>query len=116
MATWEGECLAARKTAAEPGRQVRKEYEMAVTAISRVLDEVKRLTPDEQRQLREAIDQLLSRPAAPLTEEQFERELVESGILDEVPPPPGASEPLQERKSIDVKGKPLSETIVEDRR
>ena len=79
-------------------------------------DEVKRLTPDEQRQLREAIDQLLSPPAAPPTEEQFERELVEAGILDGVPRPPGASEPIRKRKPIDVKGKPLSETLVEDRR
>jgi hypothetical protein len=81
-----------------------------------MLDEVKRLTPDEQRQLREAIDRLLSPSSAPPTEEQFERELVESGLLDGVPPPPGASKPLQDRIPIDVKGKPLSETIVEDRR
>jgi hypothetical protein len=89
---------------------------MAMTALSRMLDEVKRLTPDEQRQLREAIDRLLSPPSAPPTEEQFERELVESGILDELPPPAGASEPVRKWKPIDVKGKPLSETIIEDRR
>ena len=116
MAASEGERPGMRKTTAEPGFQERKEQEMAITTLSRVLDEVKRLTPDEQRQLREAIDQLLSPPAAPPTEEQFERELVEAGILDGVPRPPGASEPIRKRKPIDVKGKPLSETIVEDRR
>ncbi len=116
MATSEGERPGRRKTAAELGFQGRKEQEMATTALSRMLDEVKRLTPDEQRQLREAIDQWLSPPAAPPTEEQFERELVEAGILDEAPPPPGAREPTRKRKPIDVKGKPLSETIVEDRR
>jgi hypothetical protein len=89
---------------------------VATTALSRMLDEVKRLTPDEQRQLREAIDQLLSLAPAPPTEEQFEQELVEAGILDELPRPSGASEPTRKRKPIDVKGKPLSETIVEDRR
>ena len=89
---------------------------MAMTALSRMLDEVKRLTPDEQRQLREAIDQLLSPAAVPPTEEQFERELVESGILDKVPPLPGDSEPIRTRIPIEVRGKPLSETIVEDRR
>jgi len=60
MAASEGERPGMRKTTAEPGLQERKEQEMAITALSRVLDEVKRLTLDEQRQLREAIDQLLS--------------------------------------------------------
>ena len=87
---------------------------MAMTALGKVLEEVKRLTPEEQRQLREAIDQLLSPGAAPPTEEQFERELVESGILDEVPPLPGPSEPIRKRIPIEVRGKPLSETIVEE--
>jgi hypothetical protein len=86
---------------------------MAMTALSKLLDEVKSL--DERRQLREAIDQLLSPPAARPTEEQFERELTEAGILDEVPPPSTAGASPPKRKPIDVKGKPLSETIVEDR-
>jgi len=81
-----------------------------------MLEEVKRLTPEEQRQLREAIDGLLSPPAAPLAEEQFEQELIETGVLDEAPLPPVASHSNRERKHVDVKGKPLSETIIEDRR
>lgn len=89
---------------------------MATTTLGRMLDEVKRLTPDEQRELREAIDCLLSPPSGPPTEEQFERGLIEAGILDELPPPPGASASVEEWNPIEVKGKPLSETIVEDRR
>lgn len=89
---------------------------MSTRSLDRMLDEVKRLTPDEQRQLREAIDGLLSSPSVPPTEEQFERELIESGILDELPLPPGGSALVEEWKPIDVKGKPLSETIIEDRR
>src|SRR5207249_3845792 len=100
----------------EPGPQGRKGEEMALTVLSRMLDEVKQLTPDEQRQLREAIDRLLSAHSAPPTEEQFEQELVDSGVLDSVPSPSGAREPIRKQKPIEVKGKPLSETIVEDRR
>jgi hypothetical protein len=48
--------------------------EMATSTLSRMLNEVKRLTPDEQRQLREALDRFLSSASAPPTEEQFERE------------------------------------------
>jgi hypothetical protein len=89
---------------------------MAVTVLRRMLDEVKRLTPDEQRQLREAIDRLLLSSSEPPTEEQFEQELIEAGILDTVPPPAGAGKPFPTEKPVEVKGKPLSETIVEDRR
>ena len=84
--------------------------------LRKMLDDVKRLTPDEQRQLREALDRLLSSSSTPPTEEQFERELVESGILDAILPPVSAGQPSQAWKPVDVKGKPLSETIVEDRR
>ncbi len=89
---------------------------MATTALGRMLDEVKQLTPDEQRVLREAIDRLLSPAAAPPSEDQFERELLEAGILDQLPSSPGTGEPNRKWKPVDVKGKPLSETIVEDRR
>ena len=58
----------------------------------------------------------LSPIAVPPTEEQFERELMRAGILDEVQPPPRTSKPGRDRKPIEVKGKPLSETIIEDRR
>ncbi len=89
---------------------------MAVTTLCRILDDVKRLTPDEQRQLREAIDRLLSPASAPPTEEQFERELLESGVLDEAPSLPGAGAAISECIPLDLKGKPLSETIIEVRR
>jgi hypothetical protein len=89
---------------------------MAKTALSRMLEEVKQLTPDEQRLLRDAIDRLLPAPVAPPTEEQFERELVDAGILEELPSSPGARQPMRKRRPIDIKGKPLSETLVEDRR
>ncbi len=89
---------------------------MTMTTLSRMLDEVKRLTPDEQRQLRAALDQLLSPSAAPPTEEQFERELVEAGILDELSHCSDAGGPTAKLKTVNVKGKPLSETLIEDRR
>jgi hypothetical protein len=88
---------------------------MAKTALRRMLDEVKRLTPDEQRQLREAIDRLLSVASMP-TEEEFERELFESGFLESIQPPPVDVHDFQDENPIDIQGKPLSETIVEERR
>ncbi len=89
---------------------------MPKTTLHRMLNEVKSLTPDEQRQLREAIDRLLSAVSAPPTEEEFEQELVEAGILDEIPPLPAGDRPNTDWKPIEIRGKPLSETIVEERR
>jgi hypothetical protein len=89
---------------------------MAATILRKLLDNVRRLTPDEQRQLREALDRLLASPSAPPTEEQFEQELVDSGILNDVPASASAGQSSPGWKPVDVKGKPLSETIVEDRR
>jgi hypothetical protein len=89
---------------------------MATTGLGKMLDEVKRLSSDEQRQLREAIDRLLSVPSEPEAEDQFEQELVEAGVLDAVPHPASAVNSFSNGKPVEVKGKPISETIVEDRR
>lgn len=89
---------------------------MAKAVLNRMLDEVKLLTPKEQRQLREAIDSLLSVTSSPPTEDAFERELFESGFLEKVPSPPADVNDFQDGNPIDIRGKPLSETIIEERR
>src|SRR5438105_3460234 len=50
--------------------------EMTTSNLDRVIEEVKTLTPDEQRKLRELLDSLLAPPAPPLTEEEFEQHLL----------------------------------------
>jgi hypothetical protein len=89
---------------------------MAKTALRRILDDLERLTPDEQKQLREALDRLLSVASLPPTEEEFERELVESGFLERIAAPPVDVHDVQEENPIDIQGRPLSETVIEDRR
>jgi hypothetical protein len=89
---------------------------MATTALNRMIDQVKRLNLHEQKELRAAIDRLLEASSELPTEEQFEQELVGSGILEGIPSPPQTGSPSQEWRPIESKGKPFSETIVEDRR
>jgi hypothetical protein len=86
---------------------------MTTANLARVLEEVKALTPDEQRQVREMLDDLL---APPMTEEEFERRLLEKGVISRIPPPITDLTPYRNRKRIEVKGKPLSEMIIEERR
>jgi len=56
------------------------------------------------------------RASVKLTEDEAEAKMVAEGILDYVPPPIKDPAPFEGRKLIHVQGKPLSETIVEERR
>jgi len=89
---------------------------MTTSNLDRVIEEVKALTPDEQRRLREWLDRSLAPPAPQMTEEEFEQHLLAKGVISEIPPPITDLTPFQNRKLMDVKGKPLSETVIEERR
>jgi hypothetical protein len=87
--------------------------------VERVLKEIKALTPEEQRQVRAALDTLLPvTPKPQMSEEEFELMLVQKGILGETLEPPSGNEieSFRSYKPIEVKGKPVSETIIEERR
>lgn len=89
---------------------------MTTSNVDRILEQMRALTPDEQRTLRERLDSLLVPVQLELSEAEFERRLLERGIISSIPAPITDFEPYRNRKLIEVKGKPLSETIVEERR
>ena len=89
---------------------------MSTANLDRLFEEVRALTPDEQRSLRNLVDELLAASAPQMTEEEFEQHLLEKGIISRIPPPITDLTPYRNRKLIEVKGKPLSETIIEERR
>jgi hypothetical protein len=82
--------------------------------INAVLEAVQTLTLDEQRQLRALLDQSLAQQDEATRMQAFHQALIKSGLVTAIKPPP-AAEPGQ-RRLIEVKGKPLSETIIEERR
>jgi hypothetical protein len=90
-----------------------REGEMGTIRLEHVLAEVKLLSPEEQQQLRDTLDQWL-RHARP--EDRLEDVLVEAGLLraqrprDEDTAPPTAFTPVA------VRGQPVSETLIEERR
>ena len=90
--------------------------EMTTSNLDRIREEVKALTPDEQRSLRDMVDELLAPRTPQMTEEEFEQHLLRKGIISRIPPPITDLTPYRDRKLIEVKGKPLSETIIEERR
>jgi hypothetical protein len=90
------------------------------TDIEKLIQELHSLGADELRQLRRAVDERLSNPSestgSERQEDEFKRRLVAAGLLNEVRPPVPDPESYRGRTPVPVTGKPLSETIVEERR
>lgn len=89
---------------------------MMSDTLERVLEEVRALRPEERRLLRAQLDQLEADEPCETLEERLDRLMMERGILSHIPT--GVRDPSnsKEFEPIKIKGKPLSETIIEDRR
>lgn len=80
---------------------------------------IKRAGKDEPQEETEALKKPVG---APLTaqeesaEDKLEQMLLEAGLLSEIPPPITDFTNYRRRRPIKVKGKPVSETIIEERR
>lgn len=90
--------------------------EMTTSNLDRLIEAAKTLTPDEQRSLRDMVDELLVKSAPTMTEDEFEQHLLKKGIISRIPPRIRDAALYASRKPIEVKGKPVSETIIEERR
>ena len=87
------------------------------STIARILEEVRTLPPKEQRQLRLQLNAIVpSAPTMDELEDEFERELMAEGILGEVKPLPDDDPQFHAYRPVTVTGKPVSETIIEERR
>lgn len=85
---------------------------MAQTTLEKVVEDVKTLTPDEQRELRGLLDEWLAPPSNPqMTREELYRLLEEKGVLY----PRTGPRRISPFRPITIEGKPVSETIIEDR-
>jgi hypothetical protein len=84
---------------------------MTAAEFEKVAEQIRGMSPAEQRRLRDLLDSYL----VPAREAEFAQEMLREGIFDHVPPAVTDLSPFQDRKPIDVVGKPLSETIIEER-
>ena len=85
------------------------------TDLERVLNEIKALTPAEIAQLRQKVDELLATQTES-AERTLEKSLFEAGLLSEMKTPDRDAESFRAYQPVTVKGKPVSETIIEERR
>ena len=92
---------------------------MSSTSVEKIIEEVRTLTQEEQLQVRELIDSLLGNTAEAQAllspEERLERRLLERGVISEIPKRNFDPATYKEFEPIEVKGKPVSETIIEER-
>ena len=92
---------------------------MSSTSLEKLMAEVKAVTPEEQLQVRALIDSLLERsaetPVMLSTEDLLDQRLFEAGVISQIPPRITDLTPYRNRKPVEVKGKPFSERIIEDR-
>jgi hypothetical protein len=88
---------------------------MATATVTNIIKQIKKLSLSERQELRTILDSLLA-PAPSLTEEEFHRRLAAEGRLS-MPSPEARSRAAHGSfKPVPVKGKPVSETIIEERR
>jgi len=84
------------------------------TNVERVLDQIRALTAEEQAEIRAALSPSVA--TTPLTEDEFEQYLLAQGMISSIPSRSLGSAEYGKRKPVEVKGKPVSETIIEERR
>ena len=89
---------------------------MTTSNVDRLFEEVRALTPEEQRSLRDLVDRLLAASAPRMTEDEFEQRLLQKGIIKRIPPRIRDANFYANRKPVEVKGKPVSDIIIEERR
>jgi hypothetical protein len=93
---------------------------MSPADFDKLVEKMRALDPAEQLRLRDFLDALLSiPPGSPigeaLSEDQFEEQLVQQGIIS-VPPQRTDFSSVEKWQPVEIQGKPLSETIIEERR
>ncbi len=95
-----------------------------MSTVEEILNAVRELPPHEQAEVKRRLEGLLADPderQAPAETQQagdldqrIQRALYDAGLISEIKP--RVKRPRERRPPITIKGKPLSETIIEDRR
>jgi predicted Zn-dependent peptidase len=83
--------------------------------LERVLNEMRALSPAELEQVRKIVDELLASQTQDAERELAQR-LLAAGLLSEIKPPSRDVESFRRYQPVKVEGKPVSETIIEERR
>src|SRR5260370_30150200 len=98
-----------------------------MSTVEEIVNAVRGLPPHEQSEIRRRLGTLAAQPAeyevlvddgrqaAIDLDQRVQRALYEAGLVSEIKPPITDPTPYR-REPIKIKGKPLSETVIEERR
>jgi hypothetical protein len=107
---------------------------MTQSDFHHLLSSIEALTPEQVRQLRQQLDQQIVRPKKPappasaqrakaappkkkMTEEEFDQHLLKIGLISSLPDPAlDLDDDDPDDQPVTIKGEPLSETIIRERR
>ncbi|MBX9253259.1 hypothetical protein H1Q63_04655 [Desmonostoc muscorum CCALA 125] len=87
---------------------------MAIETLNQILKQLDILEITELQQLNQAIQKYLVDKQENLKQAEFHQALIDSGLVKQIKH--FAYEAIAERRLIQVEGKPVSETIIEERR
>jgi len=82
--------------------------------VAQALDLIEKLNADGLRQVKQAIDARLVEEQETTARETFHRALLTSGLVNELKPARTGAD--RDRPLVPIQGRPLSETILEERR
>ena len=85
-------------------------------AIDQLIEQVKALPPFERQKVREALAESNLDQTQNSAEEEFQRRLVQCGLLEAVKKPKRDQAAFDRFIPTPIKGPPLSQTIIEERR
>jgi hypothetical protein len=90
---------------------------MATDTVMHIVKQIKKLSPADKEKLRSALGPVLPHVRPKATEEDFRKALVAAGLLSS--PSANARAKAGRRRPftpVPVRGKPVSETLIEERR
>jgi glucokinase len=87
---------------------------MALETLNQILQQLETLETKELQQLNQTIQKYLVDKQENLKQAAFHQALIDSGLVKQIKHP--VYEQITERKLIQIEGKPISETIIEERR
>lgn len=87
---------------------------MAQETLTRIFEDIRTLENDELRQVKLVIDEQLRPTTRGSQDEEVLQAMLQAGLISEIKRPDRSPKPL--RSPVPIAGKPLSETIVEERR
>jgi tetrahydromethanopterin S-methyltransferase subunit A len=82
--------------------------------FNQILEQLETLEIEELEQLNQTIQKYLANKEGTVKQAAFHQALIDSGLVKQIKHP--VYEPITERRLIQIEGKPISETIIEERR